>query len=377
MLLELTLAVCLAILVSALCSVLEAVLYSLPMSRIEMMAEARPATTAILKKLKDNIDQPITAILTLNTIAHTMGASVAGAAAASVFGESNLIWFSVFFTLAILLLSEILPKTVGVEFSSPLAPYIARPLQVMIFTLKPIILICQAVTRLIPKSSGSLVSAEELSTIARLSRKSGEIERDQEKVITNIIDLRNKTVRQVMTPRTVTFTLSREMTVEQAALLTDQWRIHSRVPVYGRDSNDVVGIVLSYEVMQAAVEGKLECRLEEIMHPVHFVPEIALLNKVMLEFFEKSQHLFVVVDEYGSVTGVISLEDILEEIIGREIVDESDKTQDMRALARAARQKGIAVVLEAEKQRQEEKDQAVQKQESIDEARISKEKQRR
>jgi CBS domain containing-hemolysin-like protein len=347
MLLELTLAVCLAILISALCSVLEAVLYSLPMSRIEMMAETRPATTAVLKELKDNIDQPITAILTLNTIAHTMGASVAGAAAASVLGESNLIWFSVFFTLAILLLSEILPKTVGVEFSSPLAPYIARPLQVMVFVLKPIILICQAMTRLIPKSSGAQVSAEELTTIARLSRKSGEIERDQEKVITNIIDLRNKTVRQVMTPRTVTFTLSREMTVDQAALLTDQWRIHSRVPVYGRDSNDVVGIVLSYEVMQAAAEGKRDCRLEEIMHPVHFVPEIALLNKVMLEFFEKNQHLFVVVDEYGSVTGVISLEDILEEIIGREIVDELDKTQNMWALARAARQKNIAVVQEA------------------------------
>ncbi len=344
MLLELTVAVSLAILVSALCSVLEAVLYSLPMSRIEMLGETRPESAALLKELKDNIDQPITAILTLNTIAHTMGASVAGAAAASVLGESNLIWFSVFFTLAILLLSEILPKTIGVEFSSPLAPYIARPLQVMVFVLKPIILVCQAVTHLIPKSSGSQVSAEELSTIARLSRKSGEIERDQEKVITNIIDLRNKAVRQVMTPRTVTFTLSKEMTVAQAALLTEQWRIHSRVPLYGRDSNDVVGIVLSYEVMQAAAEGKMECRLEEIMQPVHFVPEIALLNKVMLEFFEKKQHLFVVVDEYGSVTGVISLEDILEEIIGREIVDESDRTWDMRALAREARTERVATI---------------------------------
>ncbi|MCI5133292.1 MAG: DUF21 domain-containing protein, partial [Candidatus Electrothrix sp. EH2] len=233
MLLELTLAVSLAILISALCSVLEAVLYSLPMSRIEMLGETRPASAAVLKKLKDNIDQPITAILTLNTIAHTMGASVAGAAAASVFGENNLIWFSVFFTLAVLLLSEILPKTIGVEFSSPLAPYIARPLQLMVLVLKPIILVCQAMTHLIPKSSGFLVSAEELTTIARLSRKSGEIERDQEKVITNIIDLRHKTVRQVMTPRTVTFTLSKDMTVAQAALLTDKWRIHSRVPIYG------------------------------------------------------------------------------------------------------------------------------------------------
>lgn len=339
MLLELVLAVSFAVFTSAFCSLLEAVLYSLSMSRIELLANTQPVTSTILRKLKENIDEPITAILTLNTIANTMGAAVAGAAAASVFGANNLIWFSVFFTLVILLLSEILPKTIGVEFNGPLAPYVARPLQLMVVVLRPIILICQAMTHLIPKSSGSQVSAEEVIAIARMSRKSGEIERDQEKVITNIIDLRNKTVRQVMTPRTVTFSLSKEVTVAQAALLTDKWRIHSRVPIYGKDNNDVVGIVLSYEVMQAAAEGKQECRMEEIMQPVHFVPEIAPVNKVMLEFFEKSQHLFVVVDEYGSVTGVISLEDIIEEIIGCEIVDESDRTRNMRALARAARKK--------------------------------------
>jgi CBS domain containing-hemolysin-like protein len=205
---------------------------------------------------------------------------------------------------------------------------------VLVIVLKPIIQVCQAVTRLIPKTTGSQISAEELTTIARLSLKSGDIEKDQERVIANIIDLRNKNVRQVMTPRTVTFSLNREMTVAKAAPLTEKWGIHSRVPIYGRDSNDVVGIVLSYKVMQAAAEGGHDRRLEEIMQPVHFVPEIAPLNKVMLEFFDKKQHLFVVVDEYGSVTGVISLEDILEEIIGREIVDESDMTKDMRALAR-------------------------------------------
>ncbi|MCI5212154.1 MAG: DUF21 domain-containing protein, partial [Candidatus Electrothrix sp. ATG2] len=206
MLLELVLAVSFAVFTSAFCSLLEAALYSLSMSRIELLANTRPVTSVVLKKLKNNIDQPITAILTLNTIANTMGAAVAGAAAASVFGESNLIWFSVFFTLVILLFSEILPKTIGVEFNGPLAPYIARPLQLMVIVLRPIIWACQAMTHLIPKSSGAQVSAEEVTAIARMSRKSGEIGRDQEKVITNIIDLRNKTVRQVMTPRTVTFT---------------------------------------------------------------------------------------------------------------------------------------------------------------------------
>ncbi|MCI5145402.1 MAG: DUF21 domain-containing protein [Candidatus Electrothrix sp. AR3] len=334
MVLELILAVSLAVFISAMCSIFEAVLYSLPMSRIEMMATTRPGEAAVIKKLKKKIDEPITAILTLNTIAHTMGAAVAGAAAVHVFGADNLIWFSLFFTLVILLLSEILPKTIGVEFNVPLAPYIARPLQFMVFLLKPIIRICQAVTRLIPKAEDALFSAEELTALARLSRKSGEIGKDQETVITNVIALRNKSVRQVMTPRTVTFTLNRDMSVVNAARLEEKWRIHSRVPVYYKNSNDVVGIVHSYEVMQAVAKG-IECKLGDIMHPVHFVPETAPLNKVILEFFERSQHLFVVVDEYGRVTGVITLEDIIEEIIGREIMDESDRTKNMRALARA------------------------------------------
>jgi CBS domain containing-hemolysin-like protein len=304
------------------------------MSRVEMIAEKQPALAHLLKTLKENIDQPITAILTLNTVANTMGAAVAGAAAASVFGESSVLWFSLFFTLAILLLSEILPKTIGVEFNQALAPVIARPLQLMVVVLKPVILLCQAVTRLIPRRNSSHISADELTTIARLSRKSGEIEKDQEQVITNILDLSEKSVRQVMTPRTVTFSLNKNMTVGEAALLKDKWAIHSRVPVYGKSPDDVVGIVLSYEVMMAAADDRHDLKLQELLHPVTFVPETAPLNKIFVNFFEKHQHLFVVVDEYGSVTGVISMEDIIEEIMGREIVDESDRTKDMRALAR-------------------------------------------
>jgi CBS domain containing-hemolysin-like protein len=340
MVLELVLAVSFSVLVSACCSLLEACLYSLPLSRIEMLAEKRPRTAALLRKLKHDIDQPIAAILTLNTIANTMGASVAGAAAAEVFGEGNLVWFSLVFTLAILLFSEIVPKTVGVAFNGVLGPHIARPLQLLIFVLKPMILIGQAVTRLIPQAEDQTVSAEELTTVARLSRKAGEIGQDQEAVIINIIALRGKRVRQVMTPRTVTFTMSKDTTIAEAVKLEEKWRVHSRVPLYGTSSSDVVGIVRSYKVMQAAAAGKYDLKLEELMRPAHFVPEIALLDKVMLEFFERRQHLFAVVDEYGSVTGVISLEDIIEEIMGREIMDESDRTGNLRALARASRQGG-------------------------------------
>lgn len=334
MLVELTLACCLSVLLSACCSLLEAALYSLPMSRIEMMAEEHPAAAAVLRTLKSNIDQPIAAILTLNTIANTMGAAVAGAAAAAVFGEDALLWFSALFTVVILLFSEILPKTIGVAFNTALAPYIARPLQLLVFLLKPMILIGQTLTKLVPKGEGHVVSADELLTIARLSCSSGEIGAEQETVISNIIALRRKSVRQVMTPRTVAFTARKDTTVAEAAQQQDLWRIHSRVPVCGEDSGDVVGIVRSYEVMEAAATGGLQRRLEELMSPAHFVPEIAPLDKVMLEFLERRQHLFVVVDEYGGVTGIISLEDIIEEIMGREIIDESDRTGDMRVLAR-------------------------------------------
>jgi CBS domain containing-hemolysin-like protein len=340
LILELILAVGFAVIISATCSVFEAVLYSLPISHIEMISEKKPATAAILMRLKNNIDQPITAILTLNTIANTMGAAVAGAAAAAVFGESNILWFSIFFTLAILLLSEILPKTIGVEFNRSLAPFVARPLQWMVVILKPIIIICQAVTRLIPRRNSADVSAEELTTIARLSRKSGQIEEEQERVITNILDLRDKSVRQVMTPRTVTFSLNKDMTVGEAAGLKDKWSTHSRVPIYADNPDNVVGIVLSYEVMKAVAEDRHSLKLDDIKHPVHFVPETAPLNKVFLDFFDRHHHLFVVVDEYGSVTGVISMEDIIEEIMGREIVDESDQTKDMRALARQQKSTG-------------------------------------
>lgn len=331
----LILAVSLAIILSALCSIFEAILYSLPVSHLELLKRKRPETARTLKKLKNNIEQPITAILTLNTIANTMGAAVSGAAAAAVFGEENLIWFSIVFTFCILIFSEILPKTAGIKYARQLSPFIATPLTWMVIVLKPFILLCQAVTRLIPHHGNpNQISAEELQAIAILSRKSGQIEKEQEKVITNILQLGDKSVRQVMTPRTVTFSLDRNLTMEEALVLRDKWRMHSRVPIYDDHIDNVVGIVLSRDVYMAAADNRHSMKLYQIMRPVHFVPETASLNSVFIEFFERHQHLFMVVDEYGSVTGIISMEDIIEEIVGREIVDESDKTKDMRELAR-------------------------------------------
>jgi CBS domain containing-hemolysin-like protein len=328
-------AVILSICVTALCSLCEAVLYSISTSQVEMLKRSGHTSAGLLQNLRTDIDEPITAILTLSTIATTIGAAIAGAAAAKLFGDENLIWFSGAFTLSILILSEIIPKTLGVSFAIRLAPFVATPLHWMVIFLKPIVWICRSITRLLPQSKDDgNYSAEELQTIAALSLKSGGIEADQERVIANVLDLQSKIVRQVMTPRTVTFSLNEHLTVEEAMKLSSEVSSHSRVPVYDNEPDNVTGIVMRKDVLLAAAENKLQLTLSKLMQPVHFVPETAPLNRILIDFFDRRQHLFVVVDEYGAMTGIISMEDILEEIVGREIVDESDKTRDMRELAR-------------------------------------------
>lgn len=335
MLIEFCLAVALALIFSALSSVTEAVLYSVSASQVEILAKSGRRSGVILQELKTDINKPITAILTLNTVANTMGAAIAGAAAAVLFGAQYLGLFSLVFTLAILIFAEIIPKTIGVSYCTELAPWIAPPLMALVKLLSPVVWLSNRLVRLIekPGQQSSYVTAMEIQAIAALSKKSGGISRQEEKIIVNILELKHKTVRKAMTPRTVIFSLSAHLTLGEVISHPD-WNFYSRVPVYDKEQGDIVGVVLRKNVMQAVTEGKINLKLSDIMKPPHFVPESIPLPNVLLEFIEHRQHLFIVVDEYGGVTGVISLEDIIEEIMGEEIMDESDKTQDMRALAR-------------------------------------------
>jgi len=328
----------LAIVISAICSLSEAAFYSLPMSHIEIISQKHKRIGRILMGMKKDIHRPITAVLTLNTIANTAGATISGAAAIAVFGADSMVWFSILFTMAILLFSEILPKTLGVSYCRELALWIAYPLHWMIKLLTPFILIIQAIARLLPaKDDALLVSAQEIQALARQSHKSGEISLQERRVITNILDLKDKTVRQIMTPLTVTFMLDANLTVAQAMQANEMLNMHSRIPVYEKNTDEVVGIILRKDIFNWGTQGAGEKSLREFMQPVHFVPETGRLTAVMLEFFDHHKHLFVVVDEYGSVTGVVSLEDIIEEIVGREIIDESDRDTDMRELAKRKR----------------------------------------
>ena len=347
MLVQLVLSTVLAIVVSAMCSVAEAALYSIPLSHVEVLAKSGSRTGIILKRLKNDINQPITAILTLNTIANTMGAAVAGASVGVMFGDMYLAYFSALFTLSILFFSEIIPKTAGVTYCKELGPIIAYPLLWLVTVSFPLVWLCRKVTSMIEKNGRQdFVSAMEVQAIANLSHEAGEINSQEEKIIINILELKNRTVRKAMTPRTVTFTLPADLTVAEAGEMKDKWNLHSRVPVYDSDPDDIVGIVMRKNVLLCAAEDRHEVKLKELMEPAHFVPEAAPLPNILLEFFEERQHLFIVVDEYGAFTGVISMEDIIEEIMGEEIMDESDKTRDMRALARfkrlAARAGGIS-----------------------------------
>ena len=338
---ELIISVSCAIIISAACSLFEAVLYSVPLRHIEALSNTGSQVGHIFKELRENIDRPIGAILSLNTIAHTVGAAFAGSAAYAVFGHESLVYFSIFFTVAILIFSEIVPKTAGVVYSRSLMPIIAYPLKSLVWIMTPAIWLSTAITGIIArKKMEEVVTADELRIMAHLSLKTGGIRPYQKEMIENILSLHDKMVKDVMTPRTVIFSLSEHLTLEEVKRLETKWE-HSRIPVYDKDKEDIVGIVLVKDIFIELAKGNKDMTLTQLIRPVHFVVEVARLNQVLMEFLELRQHMFIVLDEYGGLAGLITLEDILEEILGREIVDESDQVEDKRELARQRRKQLI------------------------------------
>ena len=340
--LELIFAVGCAIFISAGCSMFEAVLYSTPLRHIETLVREKKKSGIIFKKLREDIDKPVSAILSLNTIANTAGAAIAGSAATTVFGHQWVGYFSAFFTLAILIFSEVIPKTAGVVYSRSLIPFVAHPLHWLVKLMSPVVLLTGYITGFITRGgTNEPVSSEELKTMAQMSLRGGGIGHFQTAVIENVLSLESKTVKNVMTPRTVIFSLSEHLTIGKACEESERWE-HSRVPVFDKDIEDIVGIILSKQLFLAYAQDKKEKKLSELMRPVHFVAETARLNTVLMEFMGTREKLFVVLDEYGGLSGVISLEDILEEILGREIIDESDQVEDKRKLARQRRKNLIS-----------------------------------
>ena len=338
---ELVLAVALAVGFSAMCSLFEAVLYSVPVGHVEAMAESGQPTGRILRSLRQRVDRPISAILSLNTIANTAGAAWAGAAFVVVFDDERLWLFSAAFTLAILLFSEVIPKTAGVVYCRGLAGPVARPLLAMVWIFRPLIWLTGQVTRLIARDQGSPgVSEEELLVMARLGHKEGAIDADEAAVIENILGLKEKTVRDIMTPRTVVYSLAVSSTLRQVRDSAQSLN-HTRVPVYDADGDDVVGTVHRHDLLAAMAEGQWDRTLEEMMRPVDFVADNLTAGRLLRRLLESRQHLVMVIDEFGSLGGLVTLEDVLEEILGTEIVDEFDTAVDMRELAHRRRRQSL------------------------------------
>ncbi len=320
--------------VSFLCSLLEASLLSVPRSHIALLVERGHRAGPRLEKLKSDIDRPLAAILTLNTFAHTLGAAGVGAQAAFIWGEAWVGLVSFVVTLIVLIFSEIIPKTLGAVFAKRLSGFTAWATTWLIRVLYPLVFACNKISRLVSGGRTELptISRDELRVVAGWAQEEGAIDPLESRIIRNMIALRDVAVSEVMTPRTVVTTIASDQTIGDVA--REGPPRFSRVPVIGKSLDDVRGVVHRHDLMHAMSAGDLERPVGELARPVHAVPLIAKLPAVLRRFIERREHLFIVVDEYGGSAGVITLEDILETILGLEIVDETDDAPDMRELAR-------------------------------------------
>ena len=317
---------------SFLCSILEAVFLSVTHSHIALMRERGEWAGEWLARAQKKVDEPIAAILTLNTIAHTVGAAVGGAMAADVFGSNWVGAFSAVLTFVILVATEIVPKTVGATYWSYLAKPSAYVLRVMIVVMKPVLVPLSLFARMItPGHERPTVSRAELEVLAEIGRREGTLDEDEWQVVTNVIRLDEVSIAEVMTPRTDIVAIGSDATVEQAkAVMLDQG--HLRLPVYEENLDHIVGVLLARDLWRADRDGATHVR--DIVRPVPFAPGSKPVEDLIPEMRRQRTKMAIVVDEFGGTAGLVTLEDLIEEIIG-EIQDEHehDEPEDFQELA--------------------------------------------
>ena len=286
-----------------------------------------------LRKFKDNVDQPLAAILSLNTIAHTVGAAGAGAQAAAVFGDAYIGVISAVLTFLILVVSEIIPKTLGAAYWRQLSPFVVRSLEVTIWSMWPLVKLADSLTRLLTKGKEkSTVHREEFIALAGLGAKEGVFHKYESRILNNLFCFREVRTRDIMTPRTVMFALSENLAVEETLSLHAQLPF-SRIPVYGENLDKVTGFVLKSEILQSGQE-KGAALLSELRRPLVMVPGDLPLHSLFERLMNEKAHIALVVDGYGGTEGVVTMEDFIETLLGLEIVDEVDTVEDMQVMAR-------------------------------------------
>ncbi len=324
-----------ALCISFLCSLAEAILLSITPSHIEQLKEKQPGQAAILKKLKqEELDRSLAAILTLNTIAHTVGAIGAGAKATLVFGNT---WFGVFsavMTLMILFLSEIIPKTIGAVYWSGLTRFAAVFINTIIVILYPIVWISEKLTRLISHGKNLHVfSRDEFIAMARMGEQSGQIQGKESHIIRNIFRFESLKVTDIMTPRTVISALPEDMKIMDALQYVTKTPF-SRLPLYRVNIDHITGFVLKDDILILSAQKRGDEPLSVLKRNILAVPDSISLSVLLEQILKNRQHIVIVVNEYGGTQGLVSLEDLVETLMGMEIMDETDNVEDMRALAR-------------------------------------------
>ena len=324
----------LAIGVSFVCSVSEAVLLSIRPSYIASL-DPNTRTAKILAKLRDNIDRPLAAILTANTIAHTVGAAGVGAQATVVFGSEYLGVTSAVLTFLILVFSEIIPKTLGATYWQALAPSVARIIQGMAISLHPIVWASEKLTRLISRSDEAqhTYSREEMKAMLNIGREEGVLDRKEHSIASNLIKLKKLSVRDIMTPRPVIFSVSGDMSVE-VFFSNHAQTPFSRIPVFVDNTDDIQGYVLKTDLLIAQARDEFDRILHDFKRDFIVISDRTSASETYDRLMHDKAHIALVVDEYGAVQGVVTLEDVVETLIGLEIIDELDKVEDMQALAR-------------------------------------------
>jgi len=323
----------LALFVSFLCSILEAVFLSVSPSYIQSLDKTVPHRI-LLQDLKKDVDTGISAILILNTIAHTMGAAGVGAEAVRIFGVQWQSLIAVILTLLILYFSEIIPKTIGTTYWRELCRPTAHIIAFLIKVLHPMIWVSHQITKRIHRHGKDGPTREEIAAMAEIGEKSGTLEEKETQLIENLLDLKQIRVKDILTPRRVVFSLNADDSIESTLEQSDTF-IYSRIPVYEESRDNIIGMVFARHILKSnALEEQEQNPIKSIMEPIFRVSEKIPVFYLMNLFIERKEHLFVVHDSYEQYMGIVTLEDAIETLLGVEIVDEVDKVTDMQELAR-------------------------------------------
>lgn len=325
----------LAISISFLCSIMESVLLTMNMSYVSVMQKQRPKVGALLNSHKKNINKSIASILILNTIANTLGAAAVGAQAKSVYGSDAVFYVSVVLTFGILFFSEIIPKTIGVVYWKEIAPVAAYIIRLFIWLTYPIILLTLFITNRISKGKGdeSSITKAELLEATFQSENEGVIDEKESDVIENVLHLNIIKVKDILTPRSVIFALEEEKTIQEIVKQEPNIFRFSRVPIYKGNIDNITGITMTKNIFEQALKDD-QATIKKIKKSIFKISENITVSKALDQFIKRKEHMFLVMDSYDQTEGIVTLEDCIETLLGVEIMDESDKVEDMRELAK-------------------------------------------